>query len=250
MPTTKPSSPRILFLDLETFPNIVTSWGLRIYSGYLDPENITQERSIICASWKWLGERKMYSKCVSIDNVLNDVPVLYAIRDAIHKSDAVVAHNGDKFDLPWIAARSVYYGLSPLPPVIQIDTKKIAKSKFMFNSNRLVYLAEFLHVGKKLKTEFDLWKDCLKGKQSALDKMVRYNKHDVVLLERVYKKLAPYVPAKLNAALFTTKSVCPHCQSANVQRQGIARTIARSYQRWQCQSCGHWYRDRNCIKTR
>jgi predicted RNA-binding Zn-ribbon protein involved in translation (DUF1610 family) len=244
------AKPKILILDIETFPNLVTSWGLHIPSGYLSPENVVQERTIICASWKWYKEDGVQTSCVSAAKPLNDQPVVLAIRDALLASDAVVAHNGDHFDLPWIQTRNIYYGLKPLPPIVQIDTRKIAKSKFYFNSNKLVYLAEFLGIGHKIKTEFDLWKECLQGDQEALDKMVRYNKRDVFLLEKIYERLRPYVPSRINAQLFVTKLVCPTCQSATVHRRGAQMTAAQTYQRYQCQECGSWFRDKRSTPYR
>lgn len=237
------AKPSVLLLDIETAPNLLTSWGLKIYGGYLSPENIVQERTIICASWKWLDQEKIYSSCVNAKTPLQDINVLHEIRFQLRQADAVIAHNGDEFDLPWIMTRSIHHNLPPLPPIVQIDTRKIAKKKFNFNSNKLEYLAQFLGVGTKLKTEYDLWKACLRGEEKALQKMVQYNRHDVVLLEGIYLRLAPFVPAQINARLFMNRPVCPYCAHEHVTRQGTAYTLARAYARYQCQACHHWFRD-------
>src|SRR5690606_7200301 len=149
---------------------------------------------IICASWKWQGDRKVESISVSPSNPTNDKPVLQKLLEVMNEADAVVAHNGDKFDMRWIRARLAFHRLPPLPPVVQIDTKKIAKSAFYFNSNRLEYLARYLGLGSKVKTGgYGLWKKCMNGDKTALEKMVRYNKHDVTLLEDVFDVLYPHV---------------------------------------------------------
>ena len=242
----KAKKPRILFYDLETSPNIVTSWGLFV-GGMLSPDSIISERTIICGSWKWQGQRDVVSACVDARTPAADQSVVQLLCNAIREADAVVAHNGDKFDMRWINARAVFHGLPPLPPVIQIDTLKIAKAKFKFNSNKLAYLVEFLKVGKKIKTEFGLWKACMAGDVKALAKMVRYNRRDIVILERVYDKLAPYVPARLNAQLFRAAG-CPSCGASRVQSRGLAYTIAHAYKRFQCTKCGHWFRSRKAEK--
>jgi RNase P subunit RPR2 len=239
--------PKILLWDLETFPNLVTSWGLRVY-GYLSPDNIVQERTIICGSWKLLGKAGIQSACVTAASPTDDRHVVEALHKAVTGVDAVIAHNGDSFDMRWLHARVAFHGLLPLPPVIQIDTKKIAKKKFNFNSNKLDYLAQYFKIGKKIKTEFDLWKQCLAGDEKALAKMVRYNRHDIVILESVYNKLAPYVSTRVNAQLFTQRSACPNCGSKNVQARGFSYTVAHKYQRLQCMSCGGWHRSQKAEK--
>lgn len=243
-----PNKPKILLYDLETFPNIVTSWGLKV-DGYLSADNIIEERTIICGSYKWLGEKTVYSTCVHPKSPKDDFQVVADLHRVVSQADAIVAHNGDAFDIRWLNARVVYHGLAPLPPVIQIDTKKIAKSKFKFNSNRLDYLAQYLGIGKKIKTEFDLWKQCMAGDEASLKEMVRYNRHDIVLLEQVYLKLAPYVPARVNARLFTKRPGCPSCGSEAVQARGFSYTVSHEYQRYQCTECGSWFRDRQSEKV-
>ena len=49
-----------LFFDIEVSPNIVFSWR----SGYrlnIDPDNIIEERKIICVCWKWEGKDEIHS---------------------------------------------------------------------------------------------------------------------------------------------------------------------------------------------
>ena len=74
-----------------------------------------------------------------------------------------------------------------------IDTLKMARAGFKFNSNKLDYMGDYLGLGQKIKTEFNLWKDItLKNCPIAMNKMVKYCKRDVTLLEEVYNKLQPY----------------------------------------------------------
>lgn len=235
------NKPRILFLDLETFPNIVMSWGLWV-NGMLDHDNIITERSIICGGWKWQGENEVHVVAIDSADPHNDLNVVRTLHEVVSSADAVVAHNGDRFDVKWLRARIVHHGLSPLPPFIQIDTKKIAKAAFYFNSNKLAYLATYLGIGQKIKTEFGLWKDCLKGDVKALAKMVRYNKRDVRLLEKVYDRLVPHLPSKLNKVLFTDREVCQHCGSKQIQYRGFYYTRSNKFRRYQCVSCGTWSR--------
>lgn len=241
------TKPKILFIDLETFPNIVMSWGLWV-NGMLPHDNIVQERSIICGAWKWQGDKKLYSVAIDPKKPHDDYKVVRELHKIVSSADAVVGHNSDKFDMRWLRARIAYYGLPPLPPVIQIDTKKIAKAAFYFNSNKLDYLSQYLGVGRKIKTEFGLWKECLRGNKKALGKMIVYNKNDIILLEEVYNILAPHIPAKLNRVLFTDRDVCQHCGSKHIHYRGYHHTKSNRFKKYQCQDCGNWSRGTKPVK--
>jgi len=236
--------PKILLLDIETLPNTVTSWGLKV-DGYLGHENILVERSIVCAAWKWLGPGPVHSASVlthrSKQKGLPDGGVLRKLHGVISEADAIVAHNGDRFDIPWIMGRLILTDLPPPPPVHSIDTRSIARRRFLFNSNRLDYLGKYLGLGRKLKTDYDLWLDAMKGNRKAIEKMVRYNREDVRLLEKVYLKLRPYVPARINLAHWGPDDrSCPSCGESALQSRGILRNRASISHRFRCSSCGAW----------
>lgn len=239
--------PRVLIWDIETTHNIVASFQLR--DEYTPHTNIIQERYIVCACWKWLGEKKIYSVSTLDDakryakNPHDDYHVVKTLHSLIEEADVIVAHNGDSFDTKYFMTRALFHGLKPIPPVASVDTYKVAKAKFMFNSNRLDYLGKFLGFGGKKSTPAGLWLDVLKGSKKAIKVMVDYNKRDVDLLEKVFLKLRPYMPHHINNQLFG-KVGCPRCGSHKVQRRGLHRAISRVYQRWQCQAdgCGGWFK--------
>lgn len=235
--------PRIILFDIETNPNILTAHSLFPDNRMLPFQGIIQERFMICASWKELGSREVHSTSILEPRPAKkgtDWTICKKLHEVLSEADAVIAHNGDKFDIPWVNTRLVYHGMKPLPPFIQIDTRKIAKQKFRFNSNRLDYLGQFLGVGRKIKTDYELWLKCLQGDAAAIRKMVEYNKQDVRLLERVYLKLRPFVEARLNRVLWGEP--CPSCGEGTLQARGFAVTRASRWHRFQCTSCGAWSR--------
>ena len=239
----KPKYPRILMLDCESLPNVGTFWsvGRKINIGY---ENIQQERRLVCISVKWLGGGRIYSFHAKLP--ADEKDMLAKVWRFMEQSDAVVAHNGDRFDIPYIKTMGIVHGLPPLPPFKQIDTLKIAKRKFYFNSNRLDYLGHRLGVGKKIKTDYGLWLACLRGETKALRKMVAYNRQDVLLLERVFNKLRPHVPNIFNAILRATDKgapACSSCSSGRIQYRGYYTGKTSIYKRFQCLSCGVWGRE-------
>lgn len=233
----KMNKPRILFFDIETTPNIVTVFSLHNNES-IHPQNILKERRIISIAWKYAGKSGISSVSIDPKHTNDDKDILELFSDIMKNVDVVVAHYGDEFDIKFINARLAFHNLPPLPNVIQIDTYKIARSKFYFNSNKLDYLAKFLGLGSKIRTDYELWRACMDGDEKALDRMVRYNRHDVTLLEKVYNRLAPFVKPKLKMSL--SKDACDTCGSHRVHFRGTQRSLKGQSQRLQCIKCGHW----------
>lgn len=243
---------KILLYDVESLPNICTAWQLG--KQYVTYENILRERELICCAYKWLGDKTVHSIAMKPDTA-GDWEVIEHMHSIFSEADILVAHNGDRFDLPMFNARAAFYGLSPLPSIPSIDTLKVARKVFRFNSNRLDYLGAYLGCGRKLKTSLSLWLDILAGRQAlereaplednyytALNKMVRYNKQDVLLLEKVYLKLRPYMRNHPNVSLYNTgiDFVCPNCGSDDIQARGYRVSRTGKYKRFCCNNCGGW----------
>jgi DNA polymerase elongation subunit (family B) len=237
-----------LFFDIETSPNIGFFWQ----SGYklnIPYSNIIKERAIICICYKWEGESKVYS--LNWDENQDDKTMLTAFMQVANEAHEMIGHNGDKFDLPWIRTRCLFHRIPTFPTYTTIDTLKQARSKFRFNSNRLDYIANYLGVGSKTETGFDLWKDIvLKNDKTALKKMIDYCKNDVNILEKVYKEISNYVPHKVHYGVLHTddKCSCPECGSTDMrfsQKRYTATGMARI--QLQCNSCHKYHTVSNRI---
>ena len=112
----------------------------------------------------------------------NDSSLVKALWDLIDEADVVIAHNGDKFDMRKANARFVAHGLGPASPVKQVDTLKVARRYFMFNSNKLDHLGAHLGLGRKVDTGgFETWAGCMRGDMKFWKRMTKYAKQDVDL---------------------------------------------------------------------
>ena len=175
---------KVLIYDIETSYNIVKSWRVG-YNLNINPGDIIKERAIICVSYKWLGEEEIYS--LAWDKNQDDRFLLEQFIEVLNEADLIVAHNGDRYDLKFIKTRAIFHGLSMYLNYPQFDTLKVAKKKFMFNSNKLDYIADFLGYGNKIKTEMKLWDDIIFNScPEAMKKMIEYCNKDVKLLEEIY----------------------------------------------------------------
>ena len=242
MTTTLRTKRKRLFFDIETSPNIGLFWEAG-YKKNIDYSNIIQERAIICICYKWEDDKDVYS--LQWDSKQNDKAMLLKFVEVANTASELVGHNGDKFDLAWIRTRCLFHGIQMFPTYTTIDTLKIARSKFKFNSNRLNYIADFLGLGQKIKTEFNLWKDILLHKDKvAMEAMIKYCKKDVVLLEKVFKHLNNHIEAKTHyGVLFGQyKGTCPECGSDDLAGAGTRTTATGVVKlRYQCKTCNKYH---------
>lgn len=188
---------RVLFVDIENSPYEVYSWDNNPKTP-ISHDNIIREAHMISVAWKWAGSDRVYSKMIPRGS-RNDRELTKTIKRVMAHADVVIAHFGDGHDIPWIQTRCLVHGLGPLNEVLQVDTWKIARNRFKCFNNKLDYFAKKLGLGAKLDTTFGLWKDVLAGDRKARRTMLRYNKEDVRLLERVWKRIRPFaeVPRRM-----------------------------------------------------
>jgi len=235
-----------LFFDIETSANIGFFWsaGFKLNIGY---ENIIKERAIICICYKWEDDKEV--NYLTWDKNQCDKKMLQEFIKVANSADELVGHNGDKFDLPWIRTRCVFHQIDMFPSYQTIDTLKISRSKFRFNSNRLNYIAQYLGIGQKIKTEFDLWKSIVLNKdKKSMDKMVKYCQEDVRLLEKVYKKLSNHIAPKTHYGVIfgQDRGSCRECGSDDLKVSGTRITATGTkYKQYQCKTCGKFQTKRD-----
>ena len=237
----------ILIFDIETAPLRAYVWSRWKQNIYL--EQTISEWFMICWSAKWLDSEEVFSECLTPDEIKEekDSRIVKQLWSLIDQADIVIAHNGKRFDVPKINSRFIMAGLPPTSTYIQIDTREVAAKQFGFSSNKLDALAGYFNIEHKDGINFELWVDCMKGNQEALDYMESYNRKDVVILEKVYLKLRPWIKNHPNIGLYQEKNemVCPTCGSKDLTEDGsFYYTSANKYKIMRC-SCGAISRMRN-----
>ena len=233
---------RILLFDIETMANLGFIWGKY-------EQNVIQyqkEWYMLSFAYKWLDEKTTYVKALPdfkgyAKDMTNDKLLVKSLWDLFDEADIVIAHNGASFDVKKANAKFIEHGFKPPSPYKVIDTKLIAKRYFNFNSNKLDDLANILGLGRKIDTGgFDLWLGCVANKKASWNKMKTYNKHDVVLLEKVYLKLRGWI-APTRTAIRDGRCSAPDCGSTHIQFRGTeTRANGVIVKRVQCQTCGKW----------
>lgn len=241
----KPDQPKVLFYDIETGPNLGYVYG-KYEQNVLEFEH---EWELLSFAFKWMGNRAI--KAYGQDK-LSEKELVSELHALLDEADVVIAHNGDRFDQRMANAKFVEFGLEPPAPYRSIDTLKVARRYFRFNSNKLDDLGETLGVGRKLKVGgFALWKACLDNDSAAWRKMLQYNKQDVRLLEDVYYRLRPWMDNHPGMnILMGIDEGCPKCGSEDLHKRGTRKVNkTTTVQRYQCQECGGWCQSRHSEKT-
>ncbi len=229
---------KILILDIETQPDLAWVWS--VYD--TDAISIHQHWQVLSFSAKWYGTTKFITKGRCHYACKDDKALLADAWKLLDEADIVVAHNGKNFDIRKLNARFIAHGMTPPSPYKVVDTKCEIKRVAAFSSNKLDWLCKQLEIGHKMEHEgFQLWLDCMAGDKKAWAKMLKYNQHDVELLEQLYEKVRPWIKQP-NSAFGTIKCIDPACGSLKMILRKIIRNSTRSYQMYQCADCGKWAR--------
>lgn len=197
--------PRVLFLDIETKPAKAYVWQQQENDVPLDM--LIEDGAILSFCAKWAGDPE--SKVIYMDqrgkekNLMNDKKLMQELWKLLDEATVVIAHNGNRFDIPKINARFIAHRLGAPSEYKKIDTMLLARANFSFFSNKLAFLSGLF--AKKHKKDshndfpgFSLWAECLKGNKKAWSAMQRYNIKDVLALEEVFLELAKYVKNNKN----------------------------------------------------
>lgn len=255
--------PRILILDLESFPQLQLRWR---YFEKGVAFHVLKPNTVMMVAYRWLedingplGLKK--ARVISEDQgpdyvpgVQNDAWLMQMVWDLVADADFVVAHYGIGFDRPMLEARMWEHGVGPMPPGNWIDSKAEA-AKFMRGSGysmALGNLAAWLELGEKLETNKSLWLRCMDGVRAAWTEMKTYAKQDVDVLHDLFLDGGPYMQSMIfnMGHWYPGEEVCSWCGSKELQKRGFHYTRASKFQRYLCLNCGRWPRSAKRIPQR
>ncbi len=184
-------NPQVILLDVETSPIETFAWGT--FKQYIPHTFIKEPSFLISWTAKQLYSSEVMSDVLTPEEALekNDNRIVNSAWKVLESSNVLIGHNIRKFDLRYLNTRFLMNNLQPPSPFQIIDTYEVAKRNFLFSSNKLDYLGTLIRNKGKIKTDFNLWRDCIAGDETALKSMLDYNKEDVLLLEEVFLFLRP-----------------------------------------------------------
>ena len=122
--------------------------------------------------------------------------MLRSLLDALNDYDVLIAHNGLKFDLPFIRTRIAKWNLPALPEKKLVDPVQLARNKLRMSYNSLDKLASFLNVNSKTDVDANAWlRAALDGDRKAMDYIIEHCIEDVLTLERIVDAVKSYSTA-------------------------------------------------------
>lgn len=233
--------PKALLFDLETSPGIVATWGAYEQNALW----VIRYPMVITFSVKYLNGRQITKSLADYDHDPSNPNDLYLVKelyDYLDSADFVIAQNGDSFDLKVANTRFLRHKMPPLPKILSVDTKKVAKRNFRLFSNKLDWMGDFLELGHKTEHEgIGLWRKCVEQNDAkAWSRMKKYCAQDVKLLEKVYLETRGWDQYHPNMNVILNRSIeaCPNCMSKNTRKRGFRATRTGKRQEYGCNECG------------
>lgn len=236
-----------LVIDIETAPHLLAGFGL--FNQYMTTDHLLEVGSTLCFAAKWVGQRNIEFRSAWKDGPEKMIERAWELMD---RADAVISYNGKKFDLPTLSREFVKGSQEPPSNYANIDLYLIVRSQFKFASNKLDFVCRELGIGAKLPHKgMELWQGVMAGNPKDQRIMERYNKQDVRITERLYRRLLPWIKTHPNFALYTEdeRPVCTNCGSAQVWKIGkeTIKKKTQAYQRYRCKKCGTEMRGRTTV---
>ena len=238
--------PKILLLDIETVMMEVFVWFLG--KQRIPYQNVIKEWNMLSWAGKWLFSPEIIFDVQTSKEAIDrdDKRIVSSLYQVINDADIIVGHNLNRFDIRKVNTRLLYHGFSPTKSFQTIDTLTVMKRHFSMSSYRLDDICKFLGLPIKIHTGYDLWKQCLEGKQKSLDNMSTYNQNDVLILEELYLRVRGWIKSHPNCALYVESdtSLCGNCASDNLMGDGRYYTPAGRFVAYRCDDCGAVCRSR------
>lgn len=237
------NKPKVLILDIETRPAKVYVWRL----WQTDAVHVIENTDVLSVSYKWAGEKKVHHLS---RNTLSKKELGDKLKKLFDEAHFIMGHNAQSFDVRRIN-RILLDSKLPRPvPSKLLDTLKILKKYFHFDSYKLDNVCKELGIGRKIKHPgFQMWLDCMEGtgevRNKAFDLLKKYNNHDVTLAEEVYNRISGWVYNQPSLSAHTEKGdlKCsnPVCFGNNLVKNKTRKNAKGETRfQYQCKDCGKY----------
>jgi hypothetical protein len=242
--------PRVVCFDVEMSPMIVYTFDL--WNDGISPDNIIHGKHMLAWSGKQICDSKMHSDVMTSYESYrsDDERIVKSLWDFLNGAKILIGHNVKDYDMREVNTRFLMHGLNPISNYQVVDTLKVAKSVFAFESNKLKYINQKLDIKQKIDNGgMSLWIKCMEGDEASLKKMKEYCEGDTLSVEELYFKMRPYIIGHPNLGLMINSEnpVCPNCASDDIIANGSYFTTAGEYESVRCRNCGALSRRRSDI---
>lgn len=249
----KASTARVVTLDIERIPGRarVKHRGLEITGDFWDlggwkdtigrrihADDVLEWPRTVCAAWKFYDEDKVHFAAEW--EVGGYDAFMRHMWDVVDECDLAIGHNAERFDLPLMLTGWAEMGLPAPSPYKVIDTLKIARRVFGFESNTLDSLAKRLGVDAKTdKYDVRMARAAVAGDKAAQDRIKGYNEGDIVASEALADRLRPYAKGLPHMGMWVDdENACPSCGHTMRPTGKTVHANVQAYDGMVCPSCG------------
>lgn len=240
---------KIMVYDIETSRVKADVW----WTGkqYINHSQLRNEPKIISIAWKWVGEDEV--SYLTWDKNHCDKKMVTKFLKSYNKASMIIGQNNNSFDNKWINTRAAKHKLFVDRYVKSFDIYRMAKRYFRLPSYSMAYMAKYFGLTLKQSHEgMHMWDMIEYGnveeQKEYLQKMVDYNKGDIVTTEELYMTLKPYFGSVTNNAVKQglPKWACPVSGSVDVKLRKTIFTEQGTVQRiLYCGKSKHQYKVSN-----
>lgn len=255
---------KIVTLDIERLPGRHATWhrGQTVSGPFWDlneikgwtgrrihPDDVQEWPRTICAAWRWYGEEEVHF--ASEWQVGGYDGFMRRAWEAFDSADIIVGHNMGRFDGPLLMSGWAEMGLPAPSPYKVIDTLKVARQVFGFESNTLDALNKRLGVDAKTdRYDVATARAAVSGDKDAQEKLASYNRGDIVASEALFDRLRPYAKGLPHMGMWADSEIaCPNCGHDMTATGKTVHANVQAYEGMVCPSCGAHGRSTTKLKN-
>ena len=214
--------------------NEIKAWtGKRIHA-----DDVKEWPRTICAAWKWYDQPD--TVFAAEWQVGGYHAFMQQVWDVFDRADLIIGHNADRFDARHLMGGWAEMGLPAPSPYKVIDTLKIARGTFAYESNTLDALNKRLGIDAKTdKYDSRVAKAAVAGDKEAQDRIRFYNMGDIAASEALFDRLRPYARNIPHLGMWTDDEMaCPSCGHTMTATGKTVHANVQKYEHLHCPNCG------------
>ena len=255
---------RVVTLDIERIPGRarVKHRGLTIEGEFWDlggwkhtigrrihADDVLEWPRTICAAWKWYDQADV--EFAAEWEVGGYDGFMRAVWDVFNDADLIIGHNADRFDARHLTGGWAEMGLPAPSPYKVVDTLKIARGTFAYESNTLDALNRRLGIDAKTdKYDARIARAAVNGDKEAQARIEGYNRGDIIASEALFDRLRPYAKGIPHLGMWTDDELaCPSCGSTMTATGRTVRANVQKYEHLTCPNCGNHARGTTTLKN-
>lgn len=237
----KASGSNVVTFDIERMKGRaeVEFWDLGDFKNRrIHADMVVEWPRTICLAWRWYGTKR-----VEFASEWGDGREAMLLRawEMFDRADVMYGHNIDGFDVKKLNSEWALMGLNPPAPFKTVDTLKVARARFGYESNTLDALCKRLGiVAKTDRYDVEVARAALAGDVKAQRKLKAYNTGDIAASEALVDTLRAWISNHPHDKHGTSNDrlTCNACWGDNLERNGTRLANQITYTMWQCRDCG------------